>query len=211
MTVAGRCRQNRQAVVARRLEGSIPSPLRSRFSASAVQVWSPEVMDQRDRNRNSAPGQTRPHTPPRRGAHPVLALQRLIGNRGTTKVLARQKAGSKGTFPNSVQVGKLGPIEITESNIADWTGKKNPVDLILTTTKGKKHSDELKRMADAKTKIDKIVVQTLTGENSWIKITFTNARIKGYTSDAEGKTEQWRAVDFDGAHIERISIGKQRP
>jgi hypothetical protein len=166
-------------------------------------------MYQRDHDRSSEPGQTRSRpTLPRRSAHPVLALQRLIGNRATTRVLARKK---EGTFEHSVKVGKLGPIEITESNIADWIGKKNPEDLILTTTKGKKHSDELKRMSDAKTRIDKIEVQSITGENSWVKVTFTNARIKGYTSDPEGKTEQWRATDFDGVHIERTSIGKPRP
>jgi hypothetical protein len=169
-------------------------------------------MSQPDHDRSSAPGQTRPRTTlPRRSVHPVLALQRLIGNRGATQLLARKGAGSgKGTFANSVKVGKLGPIEIKDSNIADWIAKKNPDDLIVTTTKGKQ-SDELKRMSESKERIDTIEVQAITGENSWVKVTFKNARIRGFAADAEGKAESWKATDFDGVHIERTSIGTPRP
>src|SRR5215217_3163717 len=102
-----------------------------------------EAMSQRDHDRGTDPGPIRSNTAlPRRSASPVLALQRAIGNRGTTRLLARK--GGDGTLENSVRIGKLGPIEITESNIADWIGKKgNADDLIVTTAKGK-HSDELK-------------------------------------------------------------------
>jgi hypothetical protein len=165
-------------------------------------------MHQRAHNRRSEPGHA---ALPRRAASPVAALQRAIGNRGMAQVLARKGAGSgKGTFENSVKVGKLGPIEIKESNIADWIGKKNPDDLIVTTTKGK-HSDELKRMSESKERIDTIEVQAITGENSWVKVTFKNARIRGFAPDSEGKTESWKATDFDGVHIERTSIGTPRP
>jgi hypothetical protein len=44
---------------------------------------------------------SRPHT--RRSAHPVLALQRLIGNRGTVQVLARDK--NRPSFEHSVKLG----------------------------------------------------------------------------------------------------------
>jgi hypothetical protein len=166
-------------------------------------------MYQRDHDRSSAPGQTRsPTAPSRRSAHPVLALQRLIGNRGTTRVLARQKGAR--TFPNSVRIGKLDPIEIKESNIADWIGKKNPETLTVTTAKGKKSSEAVKRRSDDKTRGD-IEVTSVSGENSFVKVTFRNARIKGYTADPSGETEQWTVTDFETVNIERISIGKQRP
>jgi hypothetical protein len=84
----------------------------------------------------------------------VLALQCALGNRGTIRVLARKGGSGRGTFENSVRIGKLGPIEITESNIADWIGKKADADdLIVTTVKGK-HSGELKRMSDSKARTD---------------------------------------------------------
>jgi len=168
-------------------------------------------MSQRDQYRGSEPGQTRPRPAlPRRSASPVLVLQRAIGNRGTTRVLARQGGSAQGTFENSVRIGKLGPIEITESNIGDWIAKKDVDDLVVTTAKGK-HSDELKRMSDSKTRIDNIEVQSITGENSWVVVTFKNAIIVGYTPDQSGKTEHWKATQFDHVDIKRTSIGKQRP
>ncbi|MEO8690390.1 MAG: hypothetical protein ABI611_19500 [Solirubrobacteraceae bacterium] len=167
-------------------------------------------MDQRHHHRGTAPGQTRPHSDlRRRSVHPVLALQRLIGNRGTTRVLARKNG--TGTFANSVRIGKLGPIEIKESNIADWIGKKNPETLTVTTAKGKKSSDELKRMSEGKTRVEAIEVTSVSGENTFIKVTFRNAHIKDYAADASGETEQWIVADFDAVNIERISIGKARP
>jgi hypothetical protein len=163
-------------------------------------------MYQREHDRNIAPGQT---GRTRRGAHPVLALQRLIGNRGTTQLLARQKK-NKGTFANSVKFGKLAPIEIKGGNVADWVAKKDPENLVLTTTKGK-HSDELKRMSDSRERIDTLTVQSVVGENTLVVITFSHARIKGYTADGPGKTEDWQVVDFDAVHRETTSIGKARP
>jgi hypothetical protein len=79
----------------------------------------------------------------------------------------------------------------------------------VTSVKGK-HSDELKRMADGKTRIPKLTVTAVTGQNSWVVITFSNARIKGYEVDADGK-EHWQAVDFDAVHRETTSIGVPRP
>jgi hypothetical protein len=166
-------------------------------------------MDQRDHDRGSAPARTRPHTVlPRRDAHPVLALQRLIGNRGTVQVLARQKNSAQ--FEHSIKVGKLGPIEVKGGNIADWLAKKDPETLVVTSTKGK-HSDELKRMSDDKTRIDTITVTSVVGENSIVVITFSHARIKGYAAaDGSGKTEDWKVVDFDAVHREKTSIGAAR-
>jgi hypothetical protein len=170
------------------------------------------AMSQRDHVRSSEPGRGRSHTAlPRRSANPVLALQRALGNRGTMRVLARKGGSGSGTFENSVRIGKLGPIEITKSNIADWIGKKADADdLIVTTVKGK-HSDELKRMSDSKARIESLEVQSISGQNSWVIVTFKNAVIKGYAPDPSGKTESWKATRFDAVDIKRTSIGKPRP
>ena len=164
-------------------------------------------MYQRDHDRSSAPGQT---GRPRRGAHPVLALQRLIGNRGTTQLLARQKKKNKATFEHSVKFGKLALIEIKGGNVGEWVAKKNPENLVLTTTKGK-HSGELKRISDSKERIETLTVQSLVGENTFVVITFSHARIKGYAAEGTGETEDWQVVDFDAVHRETTSIGKARP
>jgi hypothetical protein len=143
----------------------------------------------------------------------VLALQRSVGNRATAQLLARQSGGGsgRGTFENSVQIGKLGPIEITQSNVADWIAHKASADDLQVTTVSGKHSAELKQMSDGKSRIDAIEVSAITGENSWVIVTFRRARIRGYEADSSGKTEQWKAVDFDGVDIQRTSIGKPRP
>jgi hypothetical protein len=170
-------------------------------------------MYQRDDDRSIQPGQPRPRAaPPRRVPNPVLALQRAIGNRGTTRVLARDKrAKGKGTYQNSVQIGAVGPIEITGGNLADWAARKGiPDDLTVTSTKGK-HSDGLKRLSDDRKRFEKINVQAITGENSWMIIAFKNARVVGYSADDAGKTESWKLVDFDGVHRESTSIGVPRP
>ncbi len=168
-------------------------------------------MAQRHQDRGSDSAQARPRSAvPRRSVSPVLLLQRAVGNRGTTRVLARDGSG-RGTFDNSVRVGKLGPIEITASNIGDWIGKKADVeDLIVTTAKGK-NSDELKRLSESKTRVDTIEVTSLSGQNSWIVVTFKHALITGYAADPSGKTEQWKATQFDAVDIKRTSIGAPRP
>ncbi|HEY1714286.1 MAG TPA: hypothetical protein VGG07_15365 [Solirubrobacteraceae bacterium] len=156
------------------------------------------------------PGQGRSRAGSRRsGDGPVLALQRSLGNRATAQLLAR-KGANKGTFENSVQIGKLGPIEITQSNIGDWIAHKSSAQDLLVTTATGKHSSELKKMADGKTKVDSLQVQAIVGENSWVIVTFSHAVIRNYSADATGKTEQWKAVDFDAVHIDRTSIGAPR-
>ena len=173
-------------------------------------------MYQRDHDLTSGPGQTRQRPLSRRGAHPVLALQRLIGNRATTRLLARDRAGkktskkNKGTMENSIKIGKLGPIEIKGGNLADWVAKKVPEKLIVTSTKGK-HSTKLKGLSDDGTRFDKIDLQAVTGANNWLVITFKNARVADYTLDEETNTESWKLVEFDGVHFESTSIGVPRP
>lgn len=170
-------------------------------------------MSQRDLDRSSDAGQSRPRTGlSRRGGSPVLALQRHVGNRATAQLLARKGGGAgRGTFENSVQIGKLGPIEITQSNVGDWIAHKASVEDLQVTTVSGKHSAELKQMSEGKSRIDTIEVSAVTGENSWVIVTFKHARVRGYEADSSGKTEQWKAVDFDGVDIRRTSIGKPRP
>ena len=163
-------------------------------------------MFQRDRHR-SAPGQSRSQSAlARRSASPVLALQQAIGNRGTTRVIARER--NKGTFPNSIKFGKFPLIEVKDGNLAEWgSGKDAPDVLTVTTTKGK-HSKELKRLSEGKEGVDSLMLQTIIGENSWLKITIKNGRVRDYSED--GKTESWKLVDFDGVAREKTSIGTPR-
>ena len=168
-------------------------------------------MSQRDHDRSNEPPQARSLTSrPRGNASPVLALQRAVGNRGTTRLLARKGGSGTGTFEHSVRIGKLGPAEITESNIGDWIGKKDVDDLIVTTVQGK-HSDALQRMSDSRTRVESIEVQSITGQNNWAIVTFKNAVITGYAPDPAGKTEAWKATGFDAVDIKRTSIGTPRP
>jgi hypothetical protein len=172
-------------------------------------------MSRRDLSRTpTTAGRTRPpaQAPGRPAGIPVAALQHAVGNRGMGQVLARRDAGKNaGTFENSVIIGKSGPIEVTESNIADWVSKKGGADDLVLTTKSGKHSAELKGKSDTRTRVDKIEVSTVTGQNSFVVITFKNARIRGYVEDASAGTESWKAVDFDAVDIKRTSIGKPRP
>jgi hypothetical protein len=169
-------------------------------------------MYRRDHDLRSEPGQTRQRPLSRRGAHPVLALQRLIGNRATTRLLARDRSSkkNKATMENSIRLGKLGPIEIKGGNLDAWVAKKTPEELIVTSTKGK-HSGALKRLSDNKTHFDKINLQAITGANHWLVITLKNARVVGYTLDESTNTETWKLVKFDGVHFESTSIGEPRP
>jgi hypothetical protein len=165
-------------------------------------------MYQRDRDRSSAPGWVRSQTaPPRRSTSSVLALQRAIGNRATTRVLARDK--NRPNFEHSVRIGKLGPIEVRESNAGEFSPKNVLDALIVKTVKGK-HSDELKRMSESRTRVDTLKVESIVGENTLLTVTFSNPRIRGYTADAGAKTESWKAVGFDAVDVKRIALGKAR-
>ena len=163
-------------------------------------------MLERDRYGDGGPART---TGPRRGPSPVAGLQRALGNRGMARALSRKPTATRGTFENSVRVGNLGPIEVKDSNIAAWTeSKTGGDDLVLTTVKGK-HSEKLKRMADSGDRIDAIEFQTVTGQNSWITVTFKHGRVRAY--DADDKVEHWKVTDFDAVAINRLAIGKPRP
>jgi hypothetical protein len=168
-------------------------------------------MSQRDHERISEPGRARTQTAvPGRGLSPVLALQRTLGNRATTSLLAR-KDKKHGTFENSVQIGRLGPIEVKDSNVGEWLNHKTGADDLVVTAVMGPHSDELKRLSESKTKLDTIDISTVTGQNSWVTVTFRNARIRGYMADSSDKAEQWKATGFDTVNIKRLSIGAPRP
>jgi hypothetical protein len=165
-------------------------------------------MYQRDLYRSGEPGKTRPRPPlSRRSASPILELQRTIGNRRTIRVLARDKNKNRASFEHSVKIGKLGPIQITGGNVADWAAKKDPDGLVVTSVKGK-HSDELKRLFDGKARIDTVETASVVGENTLVTITFKSCRIKRYSAD--GKTEEW-TVEFESAKRQTLSIGSARP
>src|SRR4051795_12404221 len=133
-------------------------------------------MYQRDHRRGSGP--SRPVLP-RGGTHPVLELQRLVGNRATTRLLARDKKKNAAGFARSVQFGTFGPIEVKGGNVDDWIGTKTPDDLILTTGKGKQ-SDELKQLSGGKGRVEKLVLTVVSGENTLITITISHALVKDY-------------------------------
>jgi hypothetical protein len=150
--------------------------------------------------------------PPRRTASPVAELQRSLGgNQATANVLARKGGGkNKGTFEHSVRIGKLGPVEIKDSNVDDFTSQNGHArDLVITTAMGK-HSHELEKMADGG-KIDAIEVTTVTGQNTWIVVTFKHGLIKDYEADKSAKTETWKLTRFDAIDIKRLAIGTARP
>jgi hypothetical protein len=155
----------------------------------------------------------RRHAPaPRRTASPVAELQRSLGgNQATANVLARKGAGKKeGTFEHSVRIGKLGPIEIKDSNVEDFSSQNgHSRDLTVTTAMGK-HSHELEKMAGGD-KVDAIEVTSITGQNTWIVVTFKHGLIKDYEADKSAKTETWKLTRFDAIDIKRLAIGTARP
>ncbi len=164
-------------------------------------------MNQRYHDRGGAPGRSRRDPPlPRRSVNPVLALQRAVGNRGTARVLARDKDKNRPSFEHSVKIGKLGPIEITGGNIGQWAAKKDPDDLKVISVKGK-HSDELKRLFEGKARVDTVETASVVGENSLVTIAFKSCRIRRYSMD--GEKEEW-TVEFESAKRQTLSIGAAR-
>lgn len=136
----------------------------------------------------------------------VLALQRSIGNHGTARVLAREADKNRPNFPNSVKIGKLGPIEITGGNIDDWAAKKTPDDLHVISPHGK-FSDELKRLFESKATIGTLETSSVVGENTIVTITFENCRIRKLSSDDEH--DDW-LVEYGGAKRQTLAIGSPR-
>jgi hypothetical protein len=165
-------------------------------------------MHERDHQRRAEPRERRPQPPPpvRRAADDVLAMQQAIGNQGTARILAREADKNRPNFPHSVKIGKLGPIEVTGGNVADWAAKKDPDGLLVTSPHGR-HSAELKRLFETKAKIDTIETSSVVGENTIVTIVFGDCRIRRYSSDE--KTEEG-LVEFATAKRQSLSIGTPR-
>jgi hypothetical protein len=165
-------------------------------------------MHERQRHRPGEQAEQRRDPPaPRGSADDVLALQRTLGNHGTARLLARAPEKNRPSFEHSVKLGKLGPIEITGGNVADWAAKKDPDGLKVVSPAGR-HSAELKRLFESKARIDAIETSSVVGENSLVTITFTSCRIRRYSTD--DTTDEW-TVDFEAAKRQTLSIGAARP
>ena len=160
-------------------------------------------------HRHPQPGLAPPAaSPPQRSAHPVLALQRSVGNRAVAQMLAREPLRT-----GSVQIAGVGKVKVKGGNLEEWAGTGAPDTVELTSEKGK-HSGKLEKLANARTKTDvKVMIApgTKPGEHlnvgGGIQLDIEGARIAGYTV-ADG-VESWRLVDFTNVKRTKItrSIG----
>jgi hypothetical protein len=139
-------------------------------------------------------------------AHPVLRLQREIGNRATGQLLARAPAAKD---HGTVQISKLPAIKVLGGNGDEWAARKDPESVDITSKKGK-HSAALERLSKAGNKIPSLKLTTPIVDQSGqhldfgsVVMEFGNPRITGYAVD--GNVETWRAVDFETAHRTTIS------
>ena len=165
----------------------------------------PEMHErQTDGSRGSGHSRASTPAPVRRGSNPVLALQRSIGNRAVTRVLARAP-----TRAGSVQIGAVGQIKVKGGNLDVWAGKETPDTVDVTSTKGK-HSAKLEKLANERTKTD--VKVTISPENSageelnvggGTLLEIGGARIKGYVVADE--VETWRLADFETVKRTKIT------
>ena len=105
-----------------------------------------------------------------------------------------------------MKLGKLGRLEVTGGNVAEWAAKKDPDGLKLVTPSGK-HSKELKRLYESKVKIETIETASVVGENTLVTITFRDCLVTRYAADDE--RDEW-TVKFQGAKRESLSIGAAR-
>ena len=154
-------------------------------------------MPERETDRRREPGRT--HAAPsllRRSSNPVLALQRLIGNRAVVQVLARAPVRT-----GTVQIGAVGEIKVTGGNLEEWDGT-GVLDTVEVTSKKGKHSAKLEKLSNARTRTDVTVTispankageELSVGGGTVLEI--KDARIKGYV--VEDGVETWRVGDFE--------------
>jgi hypothetical protein len=141
-------------------------------------------MLERRTNRHRQPGHGQAAASPgRRGANPVLALQRSIGNRAVTQVLARDPVRT-----GTVQIGGIGEIKVKAGNLADWTGKESYDTVEVTSQKGR-HSSKLANLASAGTKMP-------------VKVTIAPANEAGEQLNVGGGT----LLDIKSARVEKYSV-----
>jgi hypothetical protein len=155
------------------------------------------------RDRVLAPGRVEDASdrPGRRASNPVHALQRAVGNRAVSQMLARKPSSAAGN--PTVQIGKLA-IEVSGGNIAAWAAGEVPDALDVTSLKGR-HSPELERLSKQRSRINSLTLTVAAANKSGqeldmgsLAIEFTNGRVRGY--EVDGKTESWQVGDFDGVH-----------
>jgi hypothetical protein len=156
----------------------------------------PERETDRRRERDRTPAAP---APLRHESHPVLALQRLIGNRAVAQVLARSP-----TTTGTVQIHGVGDIKVKGGNLEEWAGKGAPDTVDVTSSKGK-HSAKLEKLSTERTKADvKVMISPASqaGEElnvgGGIQLEIKDARVRDYAvADA---AETWRLSDFTNVH-----------
>jgi hypothetical protein len=144
-----------------------------------------------------------PAPPGRRGANPVLALQRSIGNRAVSQVLARDPVRT-----GTVQLGGIGEIKVKGGNLADWAGKESYDTVQVTSQKGR-HSAKLAKLANAGTKMPvKVTIAPANQAGEELNVgggtllDIKSALIKDY-SVADGQ-ETWQVARFEDVKRTRI-------
>jgi len=137
-------------------------------------------------------------------SHPILALQRAIGNDAVAQVLARAPAPG-----SAVHVPGVGDIKVTGGNLEEWAGKEAPDTVEVTSHKGK-HSAKLEKLSTAGTKSDvkvKIASAGKAGEQLNVgggtELEIKGARVKDYA--VEDGVETWRLADFTNVHRTKIT------
>jgi hypothetical protein len=157
-------------------------------------------MRDREIDRRRERGRTEPSpSPPSRDSHPILALQRAIGNHAVAQILARTPATT-----GSVQIHGVGAIKVTGGNLEDWTGKEAPDTVEVTSHKGK-HSAGLEKLSNAHTTTDvKVTISPANKAGEELSVgggtllEIQDARIKHYT--VADDVETWRIADFTNVH-----------
>ena len=140
----------------------------------------------------------------RRSSNPVLALQRSVGNRAVTQVLARDPVRT-----GTVQIGNVGQIKVKGGNLEEWAGTATLYTVEVTSQKGK-HSAKLQKLANAATRTDvkvTIAPANKAGEQlnvgGGILLEISAARVKGYA--VEDGVETWRLADFEQVRRTKIT------
>src|SRR4051812_29732738 len=157
-------------------------------------------MPERDSERRRERGRTEVvPSPSRRDRHPVLALQRLIGNRAVAQVIARSPATT-----GTVHIPGVGDIKVKGGNLEEWAGKGAPDVVDVTSGKGK-HSARLEKMSAERTKTDvKVTISPASNAGEELNVgggtqlEIKAARVKDYAV-ADG-AETWRLADFTDVH-----------
>ena len=144
---------------------------------------------------------------PQHSTEPVLALQRSIGNRAVTQLLARAPDAKAAT--GTVQIPGVGEIKVSGGNLEEWAGKGAPDAVEVASEKGR-HSAKLEKLATARTRTDvKVTISPPHKEGEYlnvgggIQLEIKDARIKHYA--VEDGAETWQVADFESVKRTRIT------